>query len=94
MSTTTIRIEDDLKARIAAAAQREGKSAHWFIVDAIAQTVEQSELDDEFHRVAEKRWAKVLTTGETVSLDRARDYLDARLRGEQPSRPAARKPGR
>ncbi len=53
MSTTTVRIEDDLKVRIAAAAQRVGKTAHAFILDAIAQTVEQVELDEEFQRVAD-----------------------------------------
>jgi len=52
MTTTTIRIEDDLKARVAAAAERAGKTAHAFILDAIAQTVEQAELDHECHRVA------------------------------------------
>ena len=36
MSTTTIRLEDDLKERIAQAAERTGRSAHAFIVDAIA----------------------------------------------------------
>jgi predicted transcriptional regulator len=40
MSTTTIRIEEDLKARIAAAAHVAGKTSHAFILDAIAQTVE------------------------------------------------------
>ena len=53
MSTTTVRIEDDLNARIATAAQRVGKTAHAFILDAIAQTVEQVELDEEFQRVAD-----------------------------------------
>ena len=33
MSTTTIRIDDDLKARVTAAAQRAGKTAHAFILD-------------------------------------------------------------
>ena len=40
MSTTTIRLEDDLKARINAAAAQAGKTAHAFILEAIAQTVE------------------------------------------------------
>lgn len=93
MSTTTICIDEELEARIAAAAQREGKSVHAFIVAAIAQAVEQSELDDDFHRIAEKRWAKVLATGETVSLVSARAYLEATLRGERPSRPFTSKPG-
>jgi len=91
MSTTTIRIEDDLKARVAAAAERAGKTAHAFILDAIAQTVEQVELDDDFHRVADERWAKVLATGKTVPWDEAKAYLEARSRGERPRKPSARK---
>ena len=92
MSTTTIRIEDDLKARIAVAAERAGKTAHAYIVDAIAQSVEQAELDDEFHRVADARWAKVLASGKTVPWDAARTYLEARSRGERARKPVARKP--
>jgi predicted transcriptional regulator len=91
MSTTTIRIEDELKARVAAAAERAGKTAHAFILEAIAQTVEQSELDDEFHRIADARWAKVLTTGKTVPWDEAKSYLEARSRGERARKPVARK---
>jgi predicted transcriptional regulator len=94
MSTTTIRLEEDLKHRVAAAAQRTGKTSHAFILDAIAQTVEQSELDEEFHRIADKRWANILATGKTVPWDEARSYLEARSRGERPRKPAARKLGR
>jgi predicted transcriptional regulator len=92
-TTTTIRIEDDLKARVAAAAARAGKTAHAFILDAIAQTVEQVELDEAFHSVAEERWAKILATGETVPWDDAKLWLEARSRGERQPKPAARKPG-
>ena len=92
MSTTTIRIEDQLKARVAAAAERAGKTAHAYILDAIARTVEQAELDDEFHRLADKRWANILATGKTVPWDEARAYLEARARGESPRKPVARKP--
>jgi len=90
MSTTTIRIEDELKARIAAAASRTGKTAHAFILDSIAQTVEQVEIDEEFHRLADERWAKVLTTRKTVPWDEARVYLEARARGDKVRKPAAR----
>ena len=91
MSTTTIRLEDDLKARIAAAAERAGKTPHAYILDALAQTVEQAERDDEFHRLADKRWARILATGKTVPLDDAKAYLEARARGETPPKPEARK---
>jgi predicted transcriptional regulator len=92
VSTTTIRIEEDLKARVAAAAERAGKTSHAFIVDAITQTVEQAELDEAFHRIADERWARVLSTGRTVPWGEARAYVDARLRGEHPRKPVARKP--
>lgn len=94
MSTTTIRIEDDLKARIAAAAERSGKTAHAFMIEAIEQTVEQAERDLDFHRVADERWAAVVATGKTVSWDEARAYLLARARGERPPKPAPRKASR
>lgn len=91
MSTTTIRIDEALKARISAAADRAGTTSHSFILDAIEQRVEQAELDDDFHRVADERWARVLATGKTVSWDEARTYLEARGRGGRPRKPAARK---
>ena len=94
MTTTTVRIEGGLKARAAAAAERAGKTAHAFIVDAIARTVEQVELDEEFHRIADQRWTKVLARGKTVPWEDAKSYLEARARGERPRKPAARKLGR
>lgn len=93
MSTTTIRLEDDLKERIAQAAERTGRSAHAFIVDAIARSVEQAELDQEFHEIADRRWAKILKSGETVGWEEAKTYLKARARGEQVKKPVARKVG-
>lgn len=89
MTTTTIRIEEDLKARVAAAAENSGKTAHAFILDAIEQTVEQAELDADFQRVAGERWAKVLATGKTVPWDAAKAYLEARSQGQRPRKPVA-----
>ncbi len=91
MSTTTIRIEAELKSRVVAAAERAGKTAHAFILDAIADTVEQLEIDEEFHRVADARWAKLIETGKTVSWEDAGTWLEARARGERARRPVARK---
>lgn len=90
MQTTTIRLDDNLKERIAAAANHAGKSAHAFILDAISQTVEQVELDSEFNEIADERWKGILASGKTVSWDDAKAYLAAKSRGESPSRPVAR----
>lgn len=90
MTTTTIRLEDDLKARVAAAAQRSGKSPHAFILEAIEQTVEQSEADDAFQSLADERWARLLKSGKSVSFDDAKSYLEARARGAPAAKPGAR----
>lgn len=94
MATTTLRIEDSLKARVAVAAERSGKTAHAFMLEAIEQIVEQAELDEEFQRLADDRWAKILTTGKTVPWDEAKAWLEAKARGERPRKPVARKPRR
>jgi len=91
MPTTTIRLEDDLKARVAAAAQRAGQTAHAFILDAIAQTVEQAEVDAAFDTLADERWTRLLQSGQTVGWGDAKAYLVARARGERVRKPAARK---
>lgn len=91
MSTTTIRIEDELKTRVAAAAQRAGKTAHAFILEAISQTVEQVELDNTFNAIADQRWANIQATGKTVAWQDANTYLVARARGEPARKPSARK---
>ena len=90
MSTTTIRLEDDLKTRINAAAAQAGKTAHAFILDALAQTVEQVELDNSFHALADERWARIRATGQTVDWEDAKAYLSARAEGKHPHKPAAR----
>ena len=94
MPTTTIRIEDSLKARVAAAAERSGKTTHAFILDAIAQTVEQAEGDEAFQHLADERWSRIRAGGETVPWDEAKAWLEARSRGEHPRRPVPRKHGR
>jgi predicted transcriptional regulator len=94
MSTTTIRIEDDLKERVAAAAERAGKTSHAFIVEAIAQTVEQAELEAELHRVADERWSKLKDTGLAVSWEASKAYLTGRPAGERARKPRPRKLGR
>lgn len=91
MSTTTIRIEDTLKVRISAAAEHAGTTTHAFILEAIERTVEQVEQENEFHELADTRWARLLETGKTVSWDEAKNYVVARARGERPSKPTARK---
>jgi predicted transcriptional regulator len=94
MSTTTLRLDEELKSRVATAAERAGKTPHAFILEGIARTVEQAEVDAEFERVADERWARLRAGGRSVPWDDARGWLEARSRGERAKRPARRKPSR
>ena len=91
MSTTTIRLPDDLKARIAAAAKQAGTTAHAFILEAIAEKAEQAERRADFDAVAERRYADIVATGKTISWQEMRGYLEARVAGKATKRPVARK---
>ena len=91
MSTTTIRLPEELKARVAAAAKRAGTTTHSFILEAIAKKTEQDDLRANFDVVAEERYARIAATGKTVPWQEMRGYLEDRLVGKEVKRPVARK---
>ena len=91
MSTTTIRLPEDLKARVAAAAKRSGTTTHGFILDAIAEKTEQEDLRAAFDADAEDRYARIVATGKTIPWQEMRGYLEERLAGKEVKRPVARK---
>ena len=94
MSTTTIRLPEDLKARVAAAAERAGTTSHSFILEAIAEKADQDERRADFNEVAEKRYAHIIASGKTIPWNEMRSYLEGRLAGKVVKRPVARKLGR
>ena len=91
MSTTTIRMPEDLKARVAAAAKRSGTTSHGFILEAIAEKAEQMDLRADFDAAAEDRYARIVASGKTIPRQEMRGYLEQRLAGKAARRPAARK---
>jgi predicted transcriptional regulator len=91
MSTTTIRLPEELKARVAAAAKRAGTTSHNFILEAIAEKAGQEERRGEFHDTAERRYAKIVASGKTIPWTEMRRYLEDRLAGKKVRRPTARK---
>ncbi|HAF43717.1 MAG TPA: CopG family transcriptional regulator [Gallionellaceae bacterium] len=91
MSTTTIRLPENLKARVAAAAKRSGTTTHGFILDAIAEKTAQEDLRAAFDADAEDRYARIVATGKTIPWQEMRGYLEDRLAGKEVKHPAARK---
>ena len=90
MSTTTIRLPQDLKERIARAAERAGSTAHSFILEAIAEKAEREERRTEFQDTAEQRAAEILASGKAVPWSEMRRYLERRLTGKKVTRPKPR----
>lgn len=91
MSTTTIRLTPDLKARVAAAAERSGTTPHGFILEAIAAKADQEERRGDFHDTAETRFDGIVASGKTIPWSEMRAYLEGRIAGKKPRRAAARK---
>lgn len=94
MSTTTIRLSDELKARVVAAAERTGTTAHNFILQAIAEKAEQEERRLAFSELGDCRYAEIVATGKAIPWEAMRAYLEARLAGKKTTRPKPRKLGR
>ena len=90
MSTTTIRLPQNLKERIARAAERAGTTAHSFILDAIAEKAEQEERRAEFQDTAERRYAGIVASGKTVPWNEMRRYLERTFTGKKVARPKPR----
>jgi predicted transcriptional regulator len=91
MSTTTIRLPQELKARIAAAADRAGLTPHGFILQAIAEKADEAEHRGALQALAEQRFKDIAASGRTIPWYEMRTYLRARAGGRKVRRPAARK---
>ncbi len=91
MTTTTIRLPEELKARVASAAKRAGKTTHGFILEAIAEKTQQTERRADFDAVAEQRYADIVSSGKTIGWTEMRKYLEVRVAGKSTKRPVARK---
>ena len=91
MSTTTIRLPDDLKERVSLAAGRAGTTSHGFILEAIAEKADREERRGDFNAIAERRYAEILATGKAIPWSEMRRYLEDRASGKKAVRPDARK---
>lgn len=93
MSTITIRIPDELKARLSRIAAEQGASTHSLILDAIAEKVDALERRHAFHEEAQKRLAHLQETGMGIEWADMKRYLDARMAGEDVPPPASQHTG-
>lgn len=90
MSTTSLKLPDELKQRAAMAAQELGISPHAFMVDAIRQAVDAVEQREQFVAQALAARAEMLKNGLGYDTGEVRTYLRQRLSDKQAPRPDAK----
>lgn len=83
MSTTTIRLDEDLRTSVAEAARIEGVSAHAFMVEAIARRARELAEREAFITLASERWEQYARDGRSVPLGEMRQRVRALAAGSR-----------
>ena len=93
MSTTTLRIEESLRERIARLAVAMNQTPHSFMVEALAQKADEAEWRLGVQGEARQRDAALQAGEPGVEWHEMKTYLRERIAaaGKKPTRPAARK---
>jgi predicted transcriptional regulator len=91
MSTTTIRLPDELKTRIETLAAESGQTAHAFMLSTLDDATQRLMCEREFHAEALRRLEHMEHTGEYIELEDMRRYALALARGESEPPPPLRK---
>jgi predicted transcriptional regulator len=90
MSTTTLRLPDELKSELGRLAEAEGTSSHALMIEMLAEGARVRRARAEFHAEAQRRLRQMARTGQYLELDDLRSYALARARGEEPAPPTPR----
>ena len=90
MTTTSLKLPDDLKKRAANAAQELGVSPHAFMVSAIEQAAHATEQRIRFVTEAKLARQEMLDSGLGLDADDVHAFLQAKVSGGKVARPKKR----
>lgn len=90
-STTTIKIGEEMKGRVARAAADAGKSPHAFMLEAIERHTELAERRRHFVASALRAEEEVAQYGLVHDGDEVLAWFQSRLEGAHPARPRKRR---
>lgn len=90
-STTTLKLPDELKARIVSAAGAANQAPHAFMIAALAAQTALVERRQEFLATAVMAEQEVAEYGLIYDADEVFSYLEAKLKGKSAKRPKAKK---
>ncbi|MDP2761564.1 MAG: CopG family transcriptional regulator [Sideroxyarcus sp.] len=86
-ATTTLKLPEELKARIASAAQVSGKSPHAFMIEALEAQARLAEMRQSFIDDAIASAAEVDAGGALYAMEDIQAYILARTAGKAAKRP-------
>ncbi len=86
-ATTTLKLPEELKARIAAAAQATGKTPHAFMIEALEVQARLAEMRQSFINDAISSAAEVDAGGPLYAMEDVQAYILARTSGKTAKRP-------
>jgi predicted transcriptional regulator len=90
MSTTSLKLPDELKQRAIAVAQEQGVSPHAFMVQAIERAATAGEQRAGFIAEAQAAREQTLKSGKGYDADDVHAYLKARIAGKKSTKPKAK----
>jgi len=86
-ATTTLKLPEELKERIAFAAQASGKSPHAFMLEALEAQARLAEMRQSFIADAVASGADVDAGGALYAMEEVQAYIAARTSGKPAKRP-------
>lgn len=87
-STTSIKLDPDLKERLQRIADAQRRSAHWVMKEAISEYLEREEKREQFRQDALAALEDYETTGLHLTGDEVDEWLAKLEQGEQAEMPA------
>ncbi len=86
-ATTTLKLPEELKARIASAAQASGRTPHAFMIEALEVQARLAEMRQSFINDAIASAAEVDAGGALYAMEDVQAYILARISGKTAKRP-------
>lgn len=73
---TSVKLDENLKARLQDLAERQQRSAHWLMREAIRDYLDREESKENFKQEAMASWKSYKTTGLHLTGDEVRDWIE------------------
>lgn len=90
MSTTSLKLPDDVKELAIAAARQQGVTPHAFMVDAIRAAATNAERREQFVAAAVASRKEAVKSGKVYAADKVHAYLRTRAQGKSAPKPRAK----